>query len=240
MSFASGSPSVAAAMTPRSATGLRASAILLAVLVGLYALWLLTTEFIRPQTPYFPIDTQQAVTIGTHRSEAKIAAWLGLVRGDLWTDYAMALAFSPVSEDADTADDRNKALHAATERAIALGPHDARAWLLLSKADARLDWLNRNFLGPLKMSYYTGPDETALIPMRLAIATQSEAITDPELQILVTNDLRTILLRWPKMKPAIIAAYRDASREGKHFLETAVAQMDSSFAMQLSSPTAAH
>ncbi len=83
------------------------------------------------------------------------------------------------------------------------------------------------------MSYYTGPNETLLIPMRLSVATQSEAINDPELQILVTNDVRTILLRKPDMKPTLVAAYRDASPEGKRFIETAVAQLDPSFAAEL-------
>ena len=83
------------------------------------------------------------------------------------------------------------------------------------------------------MSYCTARNETLLIQMRLSIATQSEAINDPELQILVTKDVRTILLRKPDMKPTLVAAYRDASPEGKRFIETAVAQLDPSFAAEL-------
>lgn len=145
----------------------------------------------------------------------------------------MTLAFNPALEGASAVNDPNKAVYAASERAVAVGPHDARPWLLLARAAARFDCLNRNPAAPLKMSYYTGPNETLLIPMRLSVATQSEAINDPELQILVTNDVRTILLRKPDMKPTLVAAYRDASPEGKRFIETAVAQLDPSFAAEL-------
>jgi hypothetical protein len=190
--------------------------------------------------PFFPADKQAAEAIAADRGKAGFAASIGLVRSDLWTDYAMTLAFNPASEGATANDESSTAVQAATERAIALGPHDARSWLLLARADARLDWLNRNRAGPLEMSYYTGSNETSLMPMRLSTVSQSEAINDPDLQNLVTNDLRIMLLRRPTMKPAIVAAYRDASPEGKRFLETAVEQIDPNFVAELHVPSAPH
>src|SRR5258708_4587598 len=92
--------------------------------------------------------------------------------------------------------------------------------------DSRLDFLNQKVAGPLKMSYYTGPNEIALIPLRILIATRSDAIADPDLQILVGGEIRTIITRKPESKPLILAAYRDALPEGKRFIESTVAALD--------------
>jgi hypothetical protein len=43
-------------------------------------------------------------------------------------------------------------------------------WLLITAIDARLDWLDRRVGAPLKMSYYTAPNDAALMGLRLLIA----------------------------------------------------------------------
>lgn len=217
---------------------LRFCAALLAVVVGLHSLWLLAVGLARPQLPFFPTDKQTAATLAAAQGGARFAATLGLMRSDLWTDYALTLAANPDLKSAASAINANPAVIATAERAVAIGPHDARPWLLLADVHAHLDGLNRTIFGPLKMSYYTAPNETALIPLRLSLATETEATIDPEIQNLATNDLRTILLHQPEMRPAIIAAYQGASANGKHFVESAVAQLDPSFSPQLQSAAA--
>jgi hypothetical protein len=76
------------------------------------------------------------------------------------------------------------------------------------------------------MSYYTGPNELALTPLRIRIATHSTAIADTELQMLVAQEIQTIILRHPGLKPSLLAAYRDASLEGKQFIEAALGDLD--------------
>jgi hypothetical protein len=76
------------------------------------------------------------------------------------------------------------------------------------------------------MSYYTAPNEIALIPLRIVIATRSDAITDADLQVLVGGEIRTIITRKPESKPLILAAYRNALPQGKRFIEEAVGEFD--------------
>jgi hypothetical protein len=52
------------------------------------------------------------------------------------------------------------------------------------------------------------------------------AITDAELQILVAQEIRTIILRHQDQRPSLLAAYRDASAEGKQFIEATVGDLD--------------
>jgi hypothetical protein len=222
-------------MAQASATQLRVSAIILAVIVGCYAVWIVASELAWPQLPYFPSTADEWRTVRAAHNQASLAARLGLARTDLWTDYAMT-DFGLSAGGMPSTDDASKDIQLVTERALALGPHDARAWLMLAAANARLDWINRSDTGPLKMSYFTGPNETALMPLRLSIATQSQAITDPDFQILVAGDLRTILLVRPDLKPTILAAYHDASIDGKHFIEASVNQIDPNFSAQFGPP----
>ena len=102
---------------------------------------------------------------------------------------------------------------ASAEKAARLSPHDARVWLLL----ASLDCLQRREASsPLKMSYYTGSNEIALMPLRLLVATCSDAINEPEIQPLGgKRPCRLILAKDRNPKPAILAAYQNASFEWK-------------------------
>jgi len=79
----------------------------------------------------------------------------------------------------------------------------------------------------LKMSYYTGSNEVVLMPLRLLVATCSDAINDSELQNLVAREIRLIVTREQNLKPAIVVAYQNASPDGKRFIEAAVADLDS-------------
>jgi hypothetical protein len=79
------------------------------------------------------------------------------------------------------------------------------------------------------MSYYTGPNEPHLIPLRLLTATHSNALTDSDLQQLVQRDVRMSLTRWPELRPALAAVYEGAEPDGRRFLEGAVTETDPTF-----------
>jgi hypothetical protein len=114
----------------------------------------------------------------------------------------------------------------AARCAAELSPHDAKIWLLLAALDARADPKGRDVPGALKMSYYTGRNEASLRPLRLAVATQGRALTDAELQSLPEAELGTIIVREPGVRPAIVAAYRGASEDGKRFLQLKLGELD--------------
>jgi hypothetical protein len=215
----------------RSAPFARAGALALAAVVGLQALWFLAAAIVRPRLPFFPADRQSAEAVSTHRSRAAAAASIGMVRADLWTDYALTLAAAPLLAAAPVAAD--PCARKATERAAAFGPHDARSWLLLAGILERAEMGDGSLAGPLKMSYYTGPNEAALIPFRLKLATRSSAIADAQVQTLVASELRTIVLRRSDLKPAVLAAYRQASPQGRRLIEDTVTRLDPAFGGEL-------
>ena len=72
-------------------------------------------------------------------------------------------------------------------------PHQAGAWLLLAGLASRYHWPSLNATEALKMSYFTGPSDKALMPLRLRVAAASEAIGETDVQELVRRDLRLLL-----------------------------------------------
>jgi hypothetical protein len=154
-----------------------------------------------------------------------MAAQLAQIRGDFWFDAAMltwagaagvnALQLSSALDDA-----RAMAAHSAR-----LEPHDARAWFLLALLDSRLGREPQRQIEALKMSYYTGPNDLALIPSRLQLAVRSPAIVDPDFQTLVAAEVLSAMRR-PSLYPALVASYRGASVEGRRFLESSIGGFD--------------
>ena len=190
-------------------------------------------ELIRPDLGYFPTDTATSEEASRGIDSAALAAWLGLIRGDLWTDYAVALASalpggivgSAVGHDIEKVRDARS----AAERAASLAPENARAWALLAALDTRLGGFTSRVSGPLKMAYYTGPNEVPLMALRLSIASRLDALTDEESQSLVGREIRTIVTRKPKLKPIVVVAYRAASPTAKRFMEGQFNQLDPAF-----------
>lgn len=85
------------------------------------------------------------------------------------------------------------------------------------------------------MSYYTGTNETELIPFRLLLAVRSNAIADLDFQQLVRHDIRTIVTRKLELKPAILTAYQNAFPNGQKFLEETLEEIDPSLLAKLRS-----
>jgi hypothetical protein len=194
---------------------LRAALLAFAVVLALQSIWIILPELIRPSPLAFPRDARSPPISWSERNRARWAAKLALVRGDLWAQAAIEQS-PELIRDAELA-------RATAEKAAELSPHDSRVWLIL----AGLDCLrHREVSGALKMSYYTGPNEIVLMPLRLLVATCSDAIKDAELQTLVAGELRFIITHEQDLKPVILTAYQDASPSGKRFIETIVGDLD--------------
>jgi hypothetical protein len=206
--------------------------LILAGVLALQAVWLITADFFRPMLPYFPQDKADEEKASASSSAAVRAASIGMVRGDLWRDAAIALSSGLINklsggDGPQLTSQRDPA--AIARRAARLSPHDSRTWLLLAALDSRFVGPNPKIASYLKMSFFTGANELALVPLRIHIATHSMLINDAELQNLVEQDIRLIVLRHQGLKPALLAAYRDASPDGKKIIETTVGEFDKNF-----------
>jgi hypothetical protein len=205
---------------------LRSFATGLAMVLGLLATWIIGAEATRPDLDFFPTSLEEARSAAWQNQSAATAAWLGWPRGDLWSDYAVTanaaaiekvLAARP-SQGGDTAND-------IAETAAVYAPSDARAWLLqAAHAQAASNVAKTTSL--LKMSYYTSPYSDALFPVRIRIATRSPAIVDDELASFVEYELGVVVGQKPALGPAIAAAYRSASPDGRRFFDRALAKLN--------------
>jgi hypothetical protein len=87
------------------------------------------------------------------------------------------------------------------------------------------------------MSYYTGPSEQNLIPLRLQIATRADRFDDVQIREFAARELRALLQG--KQNSAIADAYNIASPAGKLFIEQTVADLDTSLVKTLRASSAA-
>ncbi len=206
----------------------RGAVVVFAFILACQAIWLITAEYFRPSSPYFPGNVQAAAAAAANRNAAALAASYGFIRGDLWAEYALTYSDILLGDERTSARSVEviKRAREVADRALGLAPNDARIWLLLAMIDARFDWLNGKSSIELRMSYYIGPNETELIPSRLSLAINSSEIADRDFQQLVRHDIRIILTRKPELIPAILAAYRDASPMGQQFLEATLKEID--------------
>ena len=160
----------------------------------------------------------------------KQAASLAVVRGDLWAESAFTydsqlwtdrVIWLDAGEQFDT-----EALRTLT-RALRYSPHRGDVWLMFAALADKYKWSGYQPSLLLKMSYYTAPNELALLPLRLNVSLHAKGmIDDAELQDMVRQDISVILTRAPALKPALVAAYRSALPQGKVFAERVISEID--------------
>jgi hypothetical protein len=215
--------------TSSSIRGFRVTVFAFSCALGCLAVWILAAEVLRPAPINFTTDAQTAESSYQHRNSAIMAARIGLVRGDLWSEAAFAFGDIVWSQDKNTSNSDAapfERIRTVTEQAIAYAPHDSRLWLLLAANYFRFDWLNDKASASLKMSYYTGSNTLAVVPERLLLAIQSHALDDNEFQELVRHDIRIAVIHKSQMMPALVAAYNNAALSGRQFIEKALGEFD--------------
>jgi len=196
--------------------------------------WTLTAELARPPRNGFPINVNYQ-SAAEQRPQLARAAYFGMVRGDLWANLFFSFAdslFTQNDRDFGAIATVNEALPTA-ERALSYAPYQTAVWLLLSDMAGKYELPKPKSGDALKMSYYTAPYKTSLIPLRLSIAMRSDALGDTELKQFVERDLRMILTAQPEMRPAIVTAYAKASADGRHLVESIAQEVDASFLSSL-------
>jgi hypothetical protein len=210
---------------------LRFGLVMSGAILIVYAAWILAVEIVRPSLrPVFPFERGNASHLEYDQTRAAAAASIGVIRGDLWADDAILLAEGVQDEITAakpvTNPDTLEAVRTVAEKAAMLSPHDSRIWLLIAVISARIDPLDHRVGRSLMMSYFTGPDTAALMPLRLVVATRSDVVSDPDFQILVSGEIRTIIRSKPELKSAILFAYRSALPAGKEFIANTLRDLD--------------
>src|SRR5262249_2204506 len=121
-----------------------------------------------------------------------------------------------------------KQVQAVTELALTRAPHDSRLWLLLAASYFGRGGFNEKPSASLRMSYYTGTNSLSVFPKRLLLATQTQALQEPDFQELVRHDIQIAVTRKTEFGPVIAAAYSNASPAGRQFIEKTLEGTDPS------------
>jgi len=191
--------------------------------------WLLLAELSRPGIYRLPTDPAAADAARNKRSGARWAATFGGIRGDLWAESAFTYAdlmWSDAASGADLAHARS-----SLDRALTAAPHQSSIWLLLAGLASRYQLPSIDLKEAVRMSYYTGPSELELMPLRLWIAVHSNAFSDIELRDSISREVRLLITH--QQKSAIVAAYKAASPAGRQFIEQTIREIDPSAAESL-------
>src|SRR5712671_6224394 len=205
-------------------TWLRVALALFGVFLSAQAAWILLPERQRLNHIRLPVDGKTATIALAEQDKIKQAASLAVVRGDLWAESAFTYG-SQLWLDAG--DQLNTEALKTLTRALRYSPHRGDVWLMFAALANKYKWSGYQPSLLLKMSYYTAPNELALLPLRLNVSLHAKGvIDDAELQDMVRRDISVILTRAPALKPALVAAYRSALPQGKVFAERVISEID--------------
>jgi hypothetical protein len=202
---------------------------LFAMLLGAQCVWLLLPELSRSGVSRLPTDAASAATARNERINASLAARTGAIRGDLWAESAFTYAdliWGDAREGAEVVQ-----AYLSINNALTAAPHQSSVWLLLGGLASRYQLPSIDVKEAVKMSYYTGPSELELMPLRLWIAIHSDASGDIELRDSISREVR--LLFTHQQRSAIVAAYNAAPSVGRQFIEQTIREIDPSAAESL-------
>ena len=209
---------------------LRVALTLFGVFLSAQAAWILLTERHRLNHILLPVDGRTATIAFAEQDRIKQAASLAVVRGDLWAESAFTYGSQLWIDRAvwlDAGDQLNTEALKTMTRALRYSPHRGDVWLMFAALADKYKWSGYQPSLLLKMSYYTAPNELALLPLRLNVSLHANGVTDDaELKDMVRRDISVILTRAPALKPALVAAYRSALPQGKVFAERVISEID--------------
>jgi hypothetical protein len=203
-------------------TPLRRYAGIFAGILGLFAVWICAAEITRPTLPFFPSGGAEGKGLSSHAAAAAAVAIIGWPRGDLWVDNAMVenSALLADIQNGSGTDNSGESFLRTAERAAALAPSDARAWVILAALSEESPTTATKALAQLKMSYYTSPYNEALFPIRIQIAARSTAGADEELHSYLKYELGTVVSKKPAYKLSVASAYKMSTPAGQQLLES--------------------
>ena len=197
------------------------------VTLFLQSIWIAGPELYHTSVIRLALDDKSRPSTRPEQERAQQAASLAGLRGDLWSESAFAYSSQLWNSKPDLSAETAVAVRKDLENAVRYSPHRGDAWLMFAGMAARYQWKDYKPSSLLKMSYYTAPKEVGLIPPRLMIALH-EWSDDPELQELISGEIRLVLTRLPNLRSALSTAYKAASPAGKIAVEQLVSKIDAS------------
>ena len=213
--------------------GFRAGVSVYALVLGAASLWILLAEFSSSGIRALPTSPGEAAIAAGHRGEALWAARAAVVRGDLWAEAAFTYANLEWLDSAQPLGEALDQAKASATRAVSLMPGNSGVWLMLADLSSRYRWQTPSPTECLKMSYYTGPHEEALIPLRLMVAGRLDPSADAVLADLFRRELETVMMDRTALRPAIVAAYEQATSQAQHLIEDVATHTDPAFSQTL-------
>jgi tetratricopeptide (TPR) repeat protein len=210
----------------------RTATFLFACVLAVFCIWLLFAELQRPNMFSLPTDRQSAANAAEQRVDASWAAWSGVIRGDLWAQSAFTFAdllWTGSSGNSELAQSLDQA-RGALARALRYAPTRADAWIMLAELASRYHWSRPDAAEALRMSYYTGPNELSLMPLRTLVASQLPEL-DTDGQRLVRRDLHLLLTH--AQKTAVIEAYHSATPAARRLIEQELGESDPNLVQSL-------
>lgn len=206
--------------------------ILIVSLVGTVSIADFAAELVRPAGQLVPSSNQPPPSPAAV-SAAALAAKIAPFRGDLKAEDAAMRAALVLASKSPGDLSANQAAQIAARNALRIGPHDARMWLTLALLRAHGNLGDQMIIGPLKMSYFTGPNQADLLPARVPLVAGISSVNDPDLQELAASDVRAVLSRFSDLRPLLVTAYAQGSAAGKKLLEDSAKTTDPAFAATL-------
>ncbi|MDF0493065.1 hypothetical protein [Bradyrhizobium yuanmingense] len=196
---------------------LRAIGILTAIALALHAGMTFYGDLVRPNfrardlfSGEIPPDKAKLAAAGSLAS----VSW----DGDLLANHAAAMAADVLHRPSAEAGGRaseNKTAQAAVVAALKVSPIRPALWLTLGTLQAQA---GEAVTPAVKMSYLTGSVPIDVALSRVRTVTSSAAATDEEIKLLAQSDIRSALASRSRYEPLLIAAYVQATPQGKSLL----------------------
>ncbi|MCA1411014.1 hypothetical protein I6F30_07495 [Bradyrhizobium sp. NBAIM20] len=196
---------------------LRAIGILTAIALALHAGMTFYGDLVRPNFRASDLFSGEIPP-----DKAKLAAAGSLASfswdGDLLANHAAAMAADVLHRPSAEAGGRaseNKTAQAAVVAALKVSPIRPALWLTLGTLQAQA---GEAVTPAVKMSYLTGSVPIDVAFSRVRTVTSSAAATDEEIKLLAQSDIRSALVNRSRYEPLLIAAYVQATPQGKSLL----------------------
>ncbi|MGY3146040.1 hypothetical protein ACVWYQ_003039 [Bradyrhizobium sp. USDA 3397] len=196
---------------------LRAIGILTAIALALHAGMTFYGDLVRPN-----FRARDLFSGEIPPDKAKLAAAGSLASfswdGDLLANHAAAMAADVLHRPSAEAGGRaseNKTAQAAVVAALKVSPIRPALWLTLGTLQAQA---GEAVTPAVKMSYLTGSVPIDVAFSRVRTVTSSAAATDDEIKLLAQSDIRSALANRSRYEPLLIAAYVQATPQGKSLL----------------------
>lgn len=207
---------------------LRMIGICTSLVLALYAGLAFFSDLVRPEFRAGDLSSAVIPADNANLTTAGLATPFSF-DGDLLANFASAKAANVLHHPAsDTAKrtEENKAAQDAVISALKLSPIRPALWLTLSTLEAQM---GEPTTPALKMSYLTGAVPVDVAFSRIQTVTSSAAAADDEIRLLAHSDIRSALANRARYAPLLIAAYVQATPQGKSFLLESAQMIDPKF-----------